>query len=358
MEHIASYLPRYYNLQDKAHNSTTHLSTHLVKFITPSLKSIVFGEGRIIKLNTPKQTREMYSCMNLRYLSLALLLHTDHTIVKECDSTTVNKTFAREMAKEQMKNRLQSTEQEPSELSANESKITSLPSLSSPPLLKLPPELLLDIVDRSSACGATCFGLTCKKIYAIYKTKYSSLVSLDEYEFLILREHEKSKYFGPLGKLLSNWRGIGPRFRNWQPQVFKPSFQRIRLPTWHFVPIAIYGEASNPRRFNDMDRSRLESDLYMRYQDYYLMQIDGQCYLPYPRNKTREDWEREATEAVLQDRERHVDRFAWTNFWKDTTFFFRHSREILIHEHDMQNIALYAEMLEQLQLKAWIEEVA
>jgi hypothetical protein len=303
----------------------------------------------------------MYSGINLRYLSLTFLLDTDPTIVKKCDSTTVNKTFAREMAKEQTKNRLQSTEQEPIEHSVNETEITTLPSLSSPPLLKLSPELVLDIIDRSRACGATCFGLTCKKIYAIYKTKYPSLVSLDEYDFLVLSVspgNEKIEYFGPLGKLLSNWRGIGPRFRNWQPQVVKPSFQKMRLPICHFVPIAIYGEASNPRRFNDMDRSRLESDLYMRYQDYYLMQIDGQCYLPYPRNKTREEWEREATEAVLQDRERHVDRFAWTNFWKDTTFFFRHSREILIHEHDMQNIALYAEMLEQLQLKAWIEEVA
>jgi len=107
-----------------------------------------------------------------------------------------------------------------------------------------------------------------------------------------------------------------------------------------------------------MDSPRLECDLYLRYQDYHIMHIDGTFYLPYPRNNTKDEWEREARQMVVRDRERHPDKWAWIEFWKDTTFFFRNSTSILILEEHMRRVALAKELEKEGKLRIRIEKEA
>jgi len=74
------------------------------------------------------------------------------------------------------------------------------------------------------------------------------------------------------------------------------------------------------------------------------MHIDGTSYLPYPRNKTKKEWDWEAMQMVVKDRERHAKRWEWIEFWKDTNFFSRDWTWILIHEEIMQNVAVCTEL--------------
>ncbi|KAE9382037.1 hypothetical protein N431DRAFT_458578 [Stipitochalara longipes BDJ] len=220
------------------------------------------------------------------------------------------------------------------------------PPSSSIPLQKLPNELLLHIIMALSPCSATCFGLTCHRLYKLYKVKYPRPVSLDENQFLGWSDwYNRIPLYTCLGLLLSSWRGIGPRFRIWQPEITPSALRRaIPLPVWHFIPIATYGEQSKRRNSTDSDKFRLESELYLRYQDYHLMHIDGKLYLLYPRNKSKEEWMREAMDVIILDRQRHSDKWAWIKFWQDTVLWSRGAKSIMIEEQDIRTDALIKEI--------------
>jgi len=48
------------------------------------------------------------------------------------------------------------------------------------------------------------------------------------------------------------------------------------------------------------------------------MHIEGNFHLLVPRNMSAGEWEREAFNAIVRDRERHVDQFHWIKFWENT----------------------------------------
>jgi F-box-like len=197
-------------------------------------------------------------------------------------------------------------------------------------LLKLPNEILLLILDNLTTCSVTCFGLTCKRIYKLYKDKLHGPISLDELDFVTSAHPSlglQSAGHTCLGMLLARWRGIGPRFRLWYPQrsAYRAQLKHEPPQVWHFLPKATYGE----RVIRGNDSISEDTDLWDRYMDYARMQQNGISYLPNPRNKTLIQWEREAIDAVVRDSERHENNRAWIGFWMMTRIW--HEKVNVIH---------------------------
>jgi hypothetical protein len=164
-----------------------------------------------------------------------------------------------------------------------------------------------------------------------------------------------------LGFLLSNWRGIGPSFRLWQPDItFFALHSEVSLPAWHFVPKETYGELPVQKRAAGLrwrDFS-LDSKIFLRYQDYHLMHIADAFYLPNPRNMSGEEWELKAIDAIDQDRERHDNQSEWVKFWEKTCFWRWESTKIM-HKDMERRAASVAKLVDQEKRKGrgWLRRV-
>jgi hypothetical protein len=164
-----------------------------------------------------------------------------------------------------------------------------------------------------------------------------------------------------LGFLLSNWRGIGPSFRLWRPDItFFALHSEVSLPAWHFVPKETYGEQPVQKRAAGLrwrDFS-LDSKLFLRYQDYHLMHIADTFHLPNPRNMDGEEWELKAVDAIDQDRERHNNQSEWIKFWGKTCFWRWESTKIM-HKEMERRAASVAKLVDQEKRKGrgWLKRV-
>jgi hypothetical protein len=164
-----------------------------------------------------------------------------------------------------------------------------------------------------------------------------------------------------LGYLLSDWRGIGPRFRLWRPDImFFELRSEVSLPAWHFVPRGTYGEQPVQKRAAGLcwrDFS-LDSRLFLRYQDYHLMHIEDTFHLPNPRNMSGEEWELKAIDAIDQDREQHDNQSEWIKFWEKTCFWRWESTKIM-HKEMERRAASVAELVDQEKRKGrgWLRKV-
>ena len=234
----------------------------------------------------------------------------------------------------------------------------------SPSLLlnKMPSEILILIFEKLSVCSATCFGLTCHSVHDIWmKHIYRGPVSLDELEESTVEWTIMSTKHTCLGYLLSDWRGIGPRFRLWRPDImFFELRSEVSLPAWHFVPRGTYGEQPVQKRAAGLcwrDFS-LDSRLFLRYQDYHLMHIEDTFHLPNPRNMSGEEWELKAIDAIDQDREQHDNQSEWIKFWEKTCFWRWESTKIM-HKEMERRAASVAELVDQEKRKGrgWLRRV-
>jgi hypothetical protein len=176
-------------------------------------------------------------------------------------------------------------------------------------LPKLPNEILVQILETITVCSATCFGLTCRTEYDLYKASYRRPPSSDELEIVKVNAYgitiETTTY---LGLLLVDWSGFDAGFRQWQPK--KAGYALATdpgrsIPIWHFLLKDTYGEHPMSQDSGGLSQ---DTKLFLRYHDYYIMLIDETFHQPTPRSKTQKEWEREATEAVIQDRQRRLDQ--------------------------------------------------
>jgi hypothetical protein len=215
-------------------------------------------------------------------------------------------------------------------------------------LMKLPNEILFQILENTTVCSATWFGLTCHTIYKLYKTIYPHPIFLDELDNIKVTTYEgtETDFTICLGLLLADWRGIGPRFRLWEPKL-TPAFRRedALVSEWHFVPAETFGnilERSVSPYLVVFDK---ETRLYLRYQDYALMEIDGVSYLPTPCNRAEKEWEREAMDLIVRDRLRHVEQGEWIGFWEPTRIWYGRNMTIMAEEMDLQRDCIIQEMM-------------
>lgn len=184
-------------------------------------------------------------------------------------------------------------------------------------LMKLPNEILFQILENATVCSATCFGLTCHTNYSLFKTIYPHPIYLDELDRIkvITYEGAETDFTICLGLLLADWSGIGSRFRLLEPKL-TPAFHRADalVSKWHFLPKETFGSILERSVFPDIGGLDKDTRLYLRYQDYALMEIDGSCHLPNPWNRVEKEWEREAMDLIVRDRRRHVEQGEWIGF--------------------------------------------
>jgi len=215
-------------------------------------------------------------------------------------------------------------------------------------LIKLPNEILFQIPENATVCSATCFGLTCHTIYSIFKTIYPQPVYLDELDSIKVKSYEgaETDFTICLGLLLADWRGIGPRFRLWEPKV-TPAFLRddALVSAWRFVPNQTFSDIFERSVFPNFGEFDKETRLYLRYQDYALMEIDGVSYLPTPCNRAEKEWEREAMDLIVRDRGRHVEQGEWIGFWEPTRIWYDRNVKIMTEEMDLQRDCIIQEMI-------------
>ncbi len=215
-------------------------------------------------------------------------------------------------------------------------------------LMKLPKEILFRILENATVCSATCFGLTCHMIYYLFKTIYRHPIYLDELDTIKVKTYEgaETDFTICLGLLLADWRGIGPRFRLWEPKV-TPAFLRedALVSAWHFVPKKTFGntlERSVSPDFGEFDK---DTRLYLRYQDYALMVIDGSSLLPTPCNRAEKEWEREAMDIIVQDRRRYAEQGEWIGLWEPTRIWYDRKQKILTEEMDHRRDCIIQELM-------------